>query len=73
MGKEKEILEIEKIKALLEYHFQKYKDYNYDSKGASKKKTESERQYDYSCQLLAGKSTQLTYIECDTRRKPVSV
>ena len=38
MSKEKEILEIEKIKSKLEYHFEKYKDYKYDSKTASRKK-----------------------------------
>ena len=38
MSKEKEILEIEKIKSVLEYHFEKYKDYKYDSKTASRKK-----------------------------------
>jgi hypothetical protein len=38
MSKEKEIYEIERIKSVLEYHFQKYKDCKYDSKNASKKK-----------------------------------
>ncbi|RZK38024.1 MAG: hypothetical protein EOO90_23640 [Pedobacter sp.] len=38
MSKEKEINEIERIKSVLEYHFQKYKDYKYDSKVSSRKK-----------------------------------
>ena len=38
MSKEKEIQEVERIKSSLEYHFQKYQDYKYDSKNASRKK-----------------------------------
>ena len=38
MSKEKEIQEVERIKLSLEYHFQKYQDYKYDSKNASRKK-----------------------------------
>ena len=37
MSKEEEIHEIERIKSSLEYHFQKYKDYKYDSENASRK------------------------------------
>ncbi|MCZ4696438.1 hypothetical protein DWB61_17395 [Ancylomarina euxinus] len=38
MSKEKEILEIERIKESLEYHFDKYKEYKSDAKNASRKK-----------------------------------
>ena len=41
MSKEKEIQEIERIKSSLEYHFQKYKDYKYDSQKASRKNDRS--------------------------------
>lgn len=41
MSKEKEIHEIERIKSSLEYHFQKYKDYKYDSQKASRKNDRS--------------------------------
>lgn len=41
MSKEKEIQEIERIKSSLEYHFQKYKDYKYDSQNASRKNDRS--------------------------------
>jgi len=37
MDKEKVILEIERIKSTLEYHFQKYKEYEYDSRKAPRK------------------------------------
>ena len=36
MSKEKEIQEIERIKSSLEYHFQRYIDYKYESKNASR-------------------------------------
>lgn len=36
MSKEKEIQAIERIKSSLEYHFQKYIDYKYESKNASR-------------------------------------
>lgn len=38
MSKEKEILEIEKIKSKLEHHFERYKEYKYEFKFASRKK-----------------------------------
>ncbi len=38
MNNEQEIHEIEKIISSLEYHFQKYIDYKYDSKSAKRKK-----------------------------------
>lgn len=38
MSKEKEIQEIQRIKSSLEYHYQKYKDYKYNSKTLSRKK-----------------------------------
>jgi len=38
MSKEKEILEIERIKSVLEHHFERYMSYKYDSKTASRKK-----------------------------------
>lgn len=41
MSKEKEIKEIERIKSSLEYHLQKYIDYKYDSKKASRKNERS--------------------------------
>ncbi|WP_439185815.1 hypothetical protein [Carboxylicivirga taeanensis] len=41
MSKEKQIQEIERIKSSLEYHFEKYKDYKYDSKNASRKNDRS--------------------------------
>ena len=41
MSKEREIHEIERIKSSLEYHFQKYRDYKYDSQYASRKSDRS--------------------------------
>ena len=41
MSKEKEIQEIERIKSSLEYHSQKYNDYKYESKNASRQKDRS--------------------------------
>lgn len=41
MSKEKEIHEIERIMSSLEYHFQKYKDYKYDSEYAPRKNDRS--------------------------------
>ena len=41
MSKEKEIKEIERIKSLLEYHFKKYKEYEYKSQKASRKNDRS--------------------------------
>lgn len=41
MSKEKEIHEIERILSSLEYHFQQYKNYKYDSQNASRKNERS--------------------------------
>lgn len=41
MSKEKEINEIKRIKSSLEYHYEKYNDYKYDSQNASKQNERS--------------------------------
>jgi len=57
MSKEKEIHEIERIKFSLEYHFQQYKDYKYESQHASRK-NDRNRAFDNMV-------THARYIECE--------
>lgn len=57
MSKEKEILEIERIKSSLEYHFQKYNDYKLESKNASRKNDRS--------RALDNMYTHASYIESE--------